>query len=178
MAIEIVYETHSTTLDNEQGFATGWNHGELSDTGRKQAEELGLRHADRSVDAVYSSDLGRAVETAQIAFGDRGVEIHQDQRLRECNYGEWNGAPVDQIHADRKRFIDERHPGGENYRDVIDRMREFLEELTKESARSVVLISHRAPWYAMEHLLKGMVLDEVVVAPFEWQPGWRYVLNG
>jgi broad specificity phosphatase PhoE len=178
MAIEIVYETHSTTLDNERGLATGWNHGELSITGRKQAEELGLRHADRSVDAVYSSDLGRASETAQIAFADRGVEIHQDQGLRECNYGEWNGAPVDQIHRDRKRFIEERHLGGESYLDVVHRVRDFLDHLAASGVGSVVLISHRAPWYAMEHLLNGVPLEDVVVAPFEWQPGWRYTLTG
>jgi len=177
MAIEIVYETHSTTLDNERGFATGWNQGELSELGRQQALETGLRHADRSIDVVFPSDLLRATESAQIAFGDRDVEIRPDARLRECNYGEWNGAPVDTIHADRKRFIDEPHPGGESYRDVVDRVREFLDDLTGASARSVVLIAHRAPWYAMEHLLNGVPLLEVVESTFKWQPGWQYELN-
>ncbi len=178
MTIEIVYETHSTTLDNERGFATGWNQGELSETGREQARELGARHANRPIDVVYSSDLKRATKTAEIALGGLGIEIRHDARLRECNFGEWNGAPVEQVHADRRRFIDERHPNGESYRDVIDRMREFLDELARDSSSSVVLISHRAPWYAMEHLLNGVALEQVVVSTFEWQPGWRYVLNG
>ena len=177
MAIEIVYETHSTTLDNERGFATGWNQGELSEVGRQQARETGLRHADREIDVVYPSDLRRATESAEIAFGNRDIEIRADARLRECNFGEWNGALVERVHADRKRFIDEPHPGGETYRQVVDRVRNFLDELAMTDAKSVVLISHRAPWYAMEHLLKDVALEDVVVAPFEWQPGWRYTLN-
>ena len=62
MAVELVYETHSTSVDNENGIATGWLDGELSELGRRQAEELGARRRD--VAAVYASDLGRAVETA------------------------------------------------------------------------------------------------------------------
>ncbi len=178
MAIEIVYEMHSTTLDNERGFATGWNQGELSEVGRQQARETGLRHADRSIDVVYPSDLRRATESAEIAFGGRDVEIRADARLRECNYGEWNGAPVDTIHADRKRFIDRPHPGGESYRDVVERVDDFLKELAASGHSSVVLISHRAPWYAMEHLLNGIPLLDVVESTFEWQPGWRYTVNG
>jgi broad specificity phosphatase PhoE len=175
---EVVYETHSTSLDNELGLATGWNQGELSERGLEQAREMGTRHVARSIDIVYASDLKRAVQTADIAFGERGIEIRHDARLRECNYGAWNGAPVEKIHADRIRYLDEPHPGGESYRDVVDRMREFLHEVGAEKAGSVVLIAHRAPWYAMEHLLNGVALEKVIPGDFEWQPGWRYVLNG
>jgi hypothetical protein len=55
-------------------------------------------------------------------------------------------------------------------------MRDFLTDVAASDAKRVVLISHRAPWYAMEHLLNGVPLADVVVAPFEWQPGWRYVV--
>jgi len=55
MALTIVYETHSTTLDNEMGIATGWLPGELSERGRAEAVELGVRRRD--VDLVYVSDL-------------------------------------------------------------------------------------------------------------------------
>jgi broad specificity phosphatase PhoE len=176
MALEIVYETHSPTLDNDRGFATGWNHGELSEWGRGQARELGERHAGGHIDVVYTSDLRRATDTAEIAFGEQGVEIRPDARLRECNYGEWNGARVDRIHTDRGRYIDVPYPGGETYRQVVERMRDFLADIAASDAKRVVLISHRAPWYAMEHLLNGVPLEEIVTGPFEWQPGWRYVV--
>ena len=73
MGIELVFETHSISADNERGRATGWLPGKLSEQGRRQARDLGLRHRSDRIAAVFSSDLGRAVETASIAFGDPGA---------------------------------------------------------------------------------------------------------
>jgi broad specificity phosphatase PhoE len=81
--MEIIFETHSTTVDNERGVATGWLDGALSDTGKRHAIELGKRSIARRVDAVFTSDLGPAVETARIAFNGSNVPVHVDPRLRE-----------------------------------------------------------------------------------------------
>src|SRR5258708_36854624 len=90
----IVFETHSTSEDNERGIATGWLPGRLSPLGREQAAELGRRrHAD-GIAAVFCSDLARAAETASIAFAGSGIPILADWRLRECDYGELNGSPA------------------------------------------------------------------------------------
>ncbi len=56
MAVEVVYETHSTSVDNERGIATGWLDGELSEWGREQASELGRRRRDDGIATVYASD--------------------------------------------------------------------------------------------------------------------------
>jgi 2,3-bisphosphoglycerate-dependent phosphoglycerate mutase len=76
MSVEIVYETHSVTTDNEAGTATGWLPGQLSEHGRRLAVELGRRRRDDGLAAVFVSDLTRAVETAQLAFGGTGIPIH------------------------------------------------------------------------------------------------------
>ena len=110
MAIELVYETHSTTTDNETGIATGWLEGELSDAGRAQAKVLGERRRDDGLAAVFTSDLERAVETAEIAFAGSDVPVRPDRRLRECNYGELNGGPAAQI--ERERLVDARRLEG------------------------------------------------------------------
>ena len=68
MSVEIVFETHSTTEDNEAGRATGWLGGRLSAAGRRQAAELGERRRDDGITAVFSSDLARARETVELAF--------------------------------------------------------------------------------------------------------------
>jgi bisphosphoglycerate-dependent phosphoglycerate mutase len=68
MAIELVFETHSTTEDNERGCATGWRPGRLSEQGRVQARQLGRRRIGDRIAAVFSSDLARAAETASLAF--------------------------------------------------------------------------------------------------------------
>ena len=180
MAIELVYETHSTTVDNETGIATGWLEGRLSETGRLQAAELGARRREDGLEAVFTSDLGRAIETAEIAFAGSELPVHQDSRLRECNYGELNGTPAADIdEAERLRRIDEPFPGGESYRQVVARTRDFLNDLFPELDGSrVLLIAHSANRWALQHLLLGASLEDVIGAPFAWQEGWEYTLAG
>ena len=84
MATEVVFETHSWSEDNEIGRATGWLPGRLSPRGRELAEQLGSRHRG-DITTVFTSDLYRAVETADIAFGRAALPILHDWRLRECN---------------------------------------------------------------------------------------------
>jgi broad specificity phosphatase PhoE len=178
VGVELVYETHSTTVDNERGIATGWLDGELSDTGRKNAQELGERRRDDGIAAVYSSDLGRAVETAEIAFGGSGIPVHLDPRLRECDYGELNGAPVEQMNAERRRRVDEPFPGGESYRQVVERTESFVADVASaHDGERILVIAHSANRWALEHLLEGAALEELVDAPFDWQEGWFYVLR-
>lgn len=175
--IEIVYETHSMTTDNEQGIATGWLPGRLSETGRGYARALGERRRNDGLAAVFASDLTRAVETAEIAFAGSDLEVRLDPRLRECNYGELNGRPVSEIDVERLHRIDEPFPGGESYRDVVDRTQSFLEELSSDfDGSQVLLIAHSANRWALEHLVLGTPLDDLVAAPFEWQEGWIYRL--
>lgn len=177
MSIEIVFETHSTSVDNERGVATGWLQGRLSDTGKQQARALGERRRADNLAAVFTSDLGRAIETAEIAFGGSGIPIHKDWRLRECNYGALNGGAVSRLERERSRHIDEPFRGGESYRQVAQRVGEFLHDLfpTFEGAR-ILIIGHAATRWALDHLLRGAALEDLVNAPFGWQEGWFYVL--
>ena len=177
LSIEILFETHSLSTDNERGLATGWLEGRLSETGRRLARELGERRRADKIAAVYTSDLGRAVETAEIAFGGSGIPIYRDRRLRECNYGTLNGMPVSRLEAERARRIHEPFPGGESYRQVVDRVKSFLDDLprTLDGAR-VIVIGHSATRWALDHLLCGAELEDLVAAPFQWQEGWLYVL--
>jgi broad specificity phosphatase PhoE len=177
MTVEIIYETHSITIDNENGFATGWLPGELSERGRQLAYELGKRRRDDDLAAVFVSDLRRAVETAEIAFAESGILIIQDARLRECNYGDLNGMPVVQLAAERSRHIEESFPGGQSYRLVVDQTRNFLRDLAAEwDGHRVLIIAHSANKWAFDHVLNSIPLKDLVDAPFNWQEGWRYSL--
>ncbi|MBA3293624.1 MAG: histidine phosphatase family protein [Geodermatophilaceae bacterium] len=73
MAVQLIYETHSTTRDNEAGIATGWLPGELSEAGVQNAADLGERRRDDGIDVIYASDLQRAVQSTQIALGPDGL---------------------------------------------------------------------------------------------------------
>ena len=84
----MVFETHSTTEDNEAGRATGWLPGRLSPQGRDQAAQLGRRRHRDGITAVFCSDLARAAETAVTAFAGAPIPVLYDWRLRECDYGQ------------------------------------------------------------------------------------------
>jgi broad specificity phosphatase PhoE len=179
MSVEIVFETHSTSTDNEAGIATGWLDGKLSPVGRQQAVALGTRRRADGIAAVFTSDLGRAVETARIAFAGSEIPVHRDPRLRECDYGELNGAPASVIERERARRLEEPFPGGESYRQAVERVREFLADVSAQfQGQRILVIGHSATRWAFEHLLDGAELDQLVTAPFEWQEGWTFVLGG
>ena len=125
MSVHIAYFVHGTTTDNEQKIATGWLPGELSARGREQAIELG-EIVKTQFDVMISSDLKRAVESAELGFAGR-FPLLQDVRLRECNYGEFDG--TDRRGFVKTDYIEQPCPGGESYCDVETRMRDFVEDL-------------------------------------------------
>ncbi|HSD55534.1 MAG TPA: histidine phosphatase family protein [Candidatus Saccharimonadales bacterium] len=175
--ITIIFEPHSTTRDNEAGTAAGWYDVELSDLGMGQAKQMGERYKDQSFDAIFCSDLQRSYKTAQLAFGDK-YPIVQDTRLRECNYGDFNRAPKKEIESMKAEAVESPFPNGESYQDTSARMKAFLQDLLKDyDGKTVLIIGHRATQYGLEEHVKGLKLTDIVVAPWQWQPGWKYELQ-
>ena len=172
-----MYETHAITTDNENGVATGWLPGRLSERGRETAAELGVRRRDDGLTAVLVSDLERALETVRIAFAGSPVPVVVDARLRECNYGRLNGLPRARLDTERAAHVDEPWPGGESYRDVVERTAAFLDDLVAhQDPGRVLVVAHSATKVALDHLLLGDDLGELVRRPMDWQPGWEYLV--
>jgi broad specificity phosphatase PhoE len=176
--MRLVFETHATSLDNEAGLASGWFDVALSATGEEQARMLGARRRDDHLAVVFCSDLSRSFRTAEIAFGDRSLPIVRDARLRECDYGDLTRQPASEIEERRVRHLVDPFPGGESYQQVVDRVSEWLgEAVQKIDAGTVLIIGHRATYYALEHLLNRVTLHRAVTSPWTWQPGWTYHLR-
>jgi broad specificity phosphatase PhoE len=176
--MRLVFETHATSLDNETGLASGWFDVALSATGEEQARALGARRRDDHLAVVVCSDLSRSFRTAEIAFGDRSLPIVRDARLRECDYGDLTRRPASEIEERRVRHLVDPFPGGESYQQVVDRVSEWLgEAVQKIDAGTVLVIGHRATYYALEHLLNRVTLHQAVTSPWAWQPGWTYHLR-
>jgi len=180
VAVQLVYETHAITTDNEAGIATGWLPGRLSERGRETAGDLGRRRSGGGLAAIYVSDLERAVETVRIAFehdAGHAIPVLVDARLRECNYGRLNGMPRERLDTERAAHVDEPWPGGESYRDAVDRTASFLDTLVETfDERRVLVVAHSANKVALDHLLRGADLAEELRRPMEWQPGWEYLV--
>jgi 2,3-bisphosphoglycerate-dependent phosphoglycerate mutase len=176
VVIEIVFETHSWSEDNERGVATGWLPGRLSDRGRLLAGELGLRRRQDGIAAVFASDLTRAAETAQIAFAGSKTPVLHDWRLRECDYGWHNGSPAAQL--DKQAHIDNPYPGGESWRQALSRVGGVLSDLkSRWDGQRVLIIGHVATGWALEYYLNQVPLEKLVNNGFEWREGWEYRLG-
>src|ERR1700754_3644738 len=122
MPVQLIFETHSLSEDNERGIATGWLPGRLSDRGRRFAEEMGERRGHDGLVAVFTSDLNRAVETASLAFDRLGLPILHDGRLRECDDGDWTGRSAARVHHHRADYVAQHYPGGQSWREAVHRL--------------------------------------------------------
>jgi len=181
MSVQITYFVHGTTLDNENGISSGWSDVELSELGIRQSEELKEALKDENFDVVFCSDLKRAVYSTEIVFGTK-YEIIQDKRLRECNYGDYNGKQSDIVEPLFENAITEPLPNGESCEMVGERIADFLQDIEiKYEGKHVAIVAHKAPQLALDVLLKNMSWEEAFEIDWRktknWQPGWKYVLK-
>ena len=179
--IGITYFVHGTTTDSEKDLATGWAAGELSELGIKQVKDLGALVSHEYFDVVFSSDLKRAVDSALIAFGDR-YGIIPDSRLRECNYGSLTLKPAQEFQNNMSDYIEIPYSGGESYRQVEERIADFLDMLKKEyCGKTVAVVAHQAPQLALDVLIGDkswpQAIDEDWRKSGAWQPGWEYEIE-
>lgn len=175
--IKIIFEAHSTTLDNESKRASGWVDVDFSELGKKQCFELMERYKDSNLDAIFTSDLQRAVKSGVPTADHLKTPIYPDSRLRECNYGDLDGSDKHLVDDQKKDRIDVPFPNGESYEDCMKRMKDFLDYLKKNfDGKTVMIIGHRATQYGLEHHIKGKSIFQCVTEPWSWQPGWEYEL--
>jgi len=181
MAIKITYFVHGTTTDNEQRLSSGWKDIELSELGIQQAKELAGLTADKTFDVVFCSDLKRAIDSANLAWGGK-YPIIEDARLRECNYGDYDGKPSELVEPLQEQSITTPMPNGESYEDVKTRIADFLEFLKENyDGKHVAIVAHKAPQLALDVLLKGKTWEEAFAEDWRkrkaWQPGWEYTVE-
>ncbi len=175
--LTLYYSPHMTSVDNETGHASGHADVPLSPSGRQQAQELGQYYAEKKLDAIYCSDLKRAVTTAQIAFAGRALPLTPDARLREYDYGDLTQHPTAQVEEEFPRRITEPFPHGESLLMVMERVGNFLRDaLVAYDGKRIVVIGHRATRYGLEYWCGDRSLEDIVSAPWPWLevPIWQY----
>jgi broad specificity phosphatase PhoE len=123
----------------------------LSGRGRKQAEALAIRLADEGIDAVWSSPMGRARETASIVAAPHGITLSVDADLVEFDWGGWSGRPFDgaleqEVTAVRARWrageTDLAPDGGESPANAGARAARFLARLKATGALAPLVVAH------------------------------------
>jgi len=155
--IEIIFEAHGTTFDNEAHLASGHNDVALSPKGIQQSKEMGERYKNDHFDAIFCSDLQRSYKSAEIGFGNKWPII-KDARLRECNYGDFTQKSGDMVAREKPNRINKSFPNGESYTQTTARMKSFLGDLLKNyDGKRVMIIGHRATQWGLDNLIKRSV---------------------
>ena len=153
--VQIVLVRHGATDWNLQGRCQGSSDRELSEAGIRQAEQIATLMSGEKFDAVYSSHLRRARQTAEVISRPHGMPVHIEENLRELDHGELEGLTFSEIKSRYGEFLtrwrtepaDIRVPGGERLADVADRAWNGLQLILDrhpEAAR-ILAVSHNFP---------------------------------
>jgi probable phosphoglycerate mutase len=151
-AAVLVVIRHGETRWNLEGRIQGHLDSGLTELGLRQAEAIAASFAGERLDGIYSSDLPRALRTAEAVAAATGAPLRPDARLRERHHGVFQGStlaevarrfPEDHAAYRARRELDRTIPGGESLRQRHDRAVAFLEEIArKEAGRRVAAITH------------------------------------
>jgi broad specificity phosphatase PhoE len=148
----IVLVRHGETDWNLERRWQGHADPELNDTGRAQAEAVARSLAAKPFDALYSSDLVRARETAEIIGRELGLPIRLDARMREVDVGEWSGLTMPEIEQRYPEGLRRRREGGtgwehgESYSAMGDRVVAALRAIAEaHPGGRVLVVTHGGP---------------------------------
>ena len=167
--MKLILVRHGETDWNAQGRCQGFSDMELSDRGKDQVELLALSLKDEPLDAVYSSDLKRAVETAEVIAGYHGVSVETDKNLREMNQGELEGLTFVDIRERYAELLSDwtaspekvRIPDGESLKEVQERAWGSIQGIYKSHLdETVVVVSHNLTIITLLCKFMGIGLSE------------------
>ena len=148
---QIYFLRHGQTNNNREGRMQGRVDIPLNETGRAQARCAAQRLKGIAFDAVYSSPLGRAVETAQIVTGLPTQEINIEPRAVEIDFGVWDNRLHAELEKETEQFdllwdeTDKYVPpqGAEPLEEVMARVRAMLQELAaRHAGRRILVTTH------------------------------------
>lgn len=161
MTTKIIIERHGQSFGNAKGIYLGHTDLGLTEEGIMQATVTAEHLREEKIDAVYSSDLIRAYQTALPHAEIRGISVITSKNLREIFVGDWDGCPAADLRRDfaedfnkNRFFYTFQYPNGESFSEAAERFyNEIFEIARKNEGKTVLVVSHsaviRAFWYKM-----------------------------
>jgi len=191
--VRVILVRHGETDWNRREVFRGRADIELNQRGRQQAKALAAPIKDIQIDAVYSSPLRRAVETAEAIAQPHGIPVKIDQGFTDFHYGVWQGLPHDEVRQRYpemyKDWVERPHTlkveGGESLRMVRRRsMRALADIVERHDRQTVVIVAHRVVNKVMLCAILGLGnshfwrirQDTCALNVFEWSEG-QYIMQ-
>ena len=172
MKTKVILIRHGQSLGNAKRVLLGHTDLDLSELGFRQAEATAEALKDERIDAIYSSDLKRAMSTARPHAKLRGMEVIGDEGLREVMLGQWEGHSVEEICKlyGEKVYTEDwlggfgtfSFPGGDR---VMDRAAIFYDEVKRlceeNEGKTLLIASHAAVIRGFFGKIRGLSDEEV-----------------
>jgi alpha-ribazole phosphatase len=166
--LKLLVIRHGETISNAEQRFSGHQDVNLTEKGILQAEQLAYRLRDCQIDAIYASDLKRAIHTAKIIIGNRNIPFYKEPHFREISFGDWEGLKWDEINAEKEEGNsdnwwnqpDSPLPGGESLRDLRKRIVIALKKVIREQDeedkyKTVAIVCHGG----VSRMIIGIALD-------------------
>lgn len=167
---------HGVTDFNAQSRMQGQTNEPLNEIGRNQAFAVGKRLSNEKISVIYTSDLHRTLETARAIAEHHELTVTPDPRLREMDFGQWEGLTYDEIQVKDPEGLDKwsadilgfAPPGGENLVDFSDRVAPFSKELIgKHHGEIVLIVAHGGS-------LRLLICELLAISPTMY---WQFHLS-
>jgi broad specificity phosphatase PhoE len=164
--MDLLLIRHGVTQHNAERIFMGHDPVPLSPEGRRQVERLAERLDHEGVTRIVSSDVLRALQSAEIVAGRLGIAVETDRALREVDVGEARGFSYTGA-AERWPGLlspdgEARFPGGESFADVADRAAAYLRRFViREGTGRVLVVSHGGVVRGVAARLLGKLLSEI-----------------
>ena len=147
---------HGETVDNALQIMQGQTQGELNEQGREQARQVAQRLAAQPVDVFISSDLHRAIQTAEIIAAPHGMPVKQTPLLRERDWGSFTGRFIPDLKGEPWPDDIESEPA------LLQRASDFLQYVTTTyPGKRVVAVGHGITNKAILAVYAGCTMREV-----------------
>jgi len=174
-ATRIIAIRHGETAWNVDSRIQGQTDIGLNDKGRWQARRVGDALAGEPITAVYSSDLGRAHQTAEQVAAVAGISVVPNEGLRERCFGMFEGKTFDEIHQTwpehahswRKRIPEWEPPqGGESLLQLRERVARTMHELaSRHPGEQIVVVAHGGVLDTLYRIATGQEVN----SPRTWE---------
>ena len=169
----LILARHGHSTYNGKGLYTGQADPPLDKAGQEQALQMAALLAHQQIDAIYASDLCRAVETARPVATQRGFTLHTDAALREIDMGAFTGLPYAEVgerfpteYAAFRTNIHAPAKGGESIAAACARIQNVLQRILEaHDGERVLVCSHALTCRLVHCLSQGRTLAHVMDSP-------------
>lgn len=173
--MKIYITRHGETEWNKAGKMQGWQNSNLTEKGISNAKKLGESLSRIEFDYIYSSPLGRALDTSKYIRGSKNTEIIVKDSLKEMGFGCWEGVDHSEVEklypVQRHNFWSNPHlyepVDGESYEELLRRVGALFEEIAADkSAQNVLIVTHAAVKKAIYSILRDIPLEAFWGPPY------------